>query len=160
MDSSGTPKAEGVVKNFLTNRLRLVFASVAAVVMATMVFSPSASAEDRYTMRIIHDGHYVADFCLLSQAYGNNKPVRAQCGGNKGANVDFKIAVPLAYGDRVWLDMNVVAGRDAKGVTVHNGHIKNLGRHSYNYKTCLSQGIVNSYDIFCNRDGESAVRFH
>ncbi|GAA1295203.1 hypothetical protein [Saccharothrix xinjiangensis] len=146
--------------NFLTKRLRPVLAGLAAAVVATMAFSPSASAEDRYTMRIIHDGYYVADFCLLSQAYGANKPVRAQCSGNKGANADFTISVPLGVGDRVWLDMNVVAGRDVKGITVHNGHIQNLGRHGYNFKTCLAQGLVNSYDIFCNRDGEQPVRFH
>jgi hypothetical protein len=147
---------------FLTNRWRLMFAAVAAAGMATMAFSSPAAAEEKYTytMRIIHDGHYVADFCLLSQAYGANKPVRAQCSGNKGVNADFKISVPLGDGDRVWLDMNVVAGRDVKGVTVHNGHIQNLGRHGYNFKTCLAQGAVNSYDIFCNRDGEGSVRFH
>lgn len=81
--------------------------------------SASAAAAGSYNIMISHRAHFVADFCLLSDTSGN---ARAHCSGNKVNGEDFRLGVIHSTGDNVWIDVNVVAGRDTKGINLRGLH--------------------------------------
>lgn len=56
---------------------------------------------------------FVADYCILTTTSGNS---RAQCSGNKESATKFRMGVVRTPGDRVWLDVNIVGGKDRKGI--------------------------------------------
>lgn len=81
--------------------------------------SPTGAAAGSYNIMISHRAHFVADFCLLSSTSGNQ---RADCSGNKVNGEDFRLGVIHTQGDDVWIDVNVVAGRDTKGINLRGLH--------------------------------------
>ncbi|MFG3506916.1 hypothetical protein ACGF5F_15535 [Streptomyces sp. NPDC047821] len=91
--------------------------SAAAAVRAQ---STAAAAEGRYNILISHRALFVADFCLLSTTSGNQ---RAACSGNKPLGTDFRLGVVHKPGDRVWIDVNVVSGRDTKGIDLRGNRM-------------------------------------
>ncbi|MEW2615390.1 hypothetical protein AB0937_35460 [Streptomyces sp. NPDC047880] len=82
--------------------------------------SRNKAAEGSYNILISHRALFVADFCLLSTTSGNQ---RAACSGNKPLGTDFRLGVVYKPGDRVWIDVNVVAGRDTKGIDLRGNRM-------------------------------------
>ncbi|MHC3391024.1 hypothetical protein ACLQ2E_16380 [Streptomyces lavendulocolor] len=80
----------------------------------------AAAAEGSYNILISHRALFVADFCLLSTTSGNG---RAACSGNKALGTDFRLGVVYKPGDRVWIDVNVVSGRDTKGIDLRGNRM-------------------------------------
>ncbi|WP_433256844.1 hypothetical protein ACQPYK_18680 [Streptosporangium sp. CA-135522] len=94
-----------------------------ATVMLVGGGASSASAqagEGRYNIMInTNNTYFVADYCVLTTTSGNS---RAQCSGNKESASKFRMGVVHNPGDRVWLDVNIVAGKDRKGIDLRGTH--------------------------------------
>ena len=82
--------------------------------------SPSAHAAGSYNIMIaVGNTYFVADYCLLTTTSGN---AQAACTGNKGKWSTFRLGTVHNTGDRVWLDINIVAGTDRKGIDLRGMH--------------------------------------
>ncbi|WP_326579988.1 hypothetical protein OG889_20455 [Streptomyces sp. NBC_00481] len=74
--------------------------------------SAKAAAEGSYNIKVDANATINADYCLLTTTSGN---ARAACSGNKWRS-SFRLGAPYNPGDRVWMDINIVAGSDRKGI--------------------------------------------
>ncbi|MFF9810679.1 hypothetical protein ACF1G5_37245 [Streptomyces coeruleorubidus] len=116
---------------------RVLFAATAATALAAGLSAtpagaaPSTAAAGSYNIMIHHGAGFVADFCLLSTTSGN--PLAA-CSGNKVAGESFRLGVIHSQGDDVWIDVNVVAGRDTKGIGLRGNHYCRVGGTAVNLK--------------------------
>lgn len=82
--------------------------------------APTAHAEGSYNIKIqTGNTAFWADYCLLTSTSGNG---RAACSGNKGKFQEFRLGAVHNTGDRVWLDINVVGGKDRKGIDLQGRH--------------------------------------
>ncbi|MFD5157516.1 hypothetical protein ACFWMJ_05505 [Streptomyces hawaiiensis] len=91
--------------------------AVAGLVTAT---APTAHAEGSYNIMIsTRITQFWADYCLLTTTSGNG---RAACSGNKWKFNDFRLGTVHNTGDRVWLDINIVGGKDRKGIDLRGMH--------------------------------------
>lgn len=95
-------------------------AYAAAANAATAPQVRAQAAEGSYNILIAHRALFVADFCLLSTTSGNQ---RAACSGNKALGTDFRLGVVYKPGGRVWIDVNVVSGRDTKGIDLRGNRM-------------------------------------
>ncbi|WP_162795161.1 hypothetical protein [Nonomuraea lactucae] len=85
------------------------------------------AAEGRYNIMIATvDAGFVADYCLLTTTSGNG---RAACSGNKPTRAQFRLGVPYNPGDKVWIDINVRAGKDRKGIDLRGNHYCEVSGH-------------------------------
>ncbi|MEE1763916.1 MULTISPECIES: hypothetical protein [unclassified Streptomyces] len=95
-------------------------ATLAATVGLMTATAPSAQAAGSYNIRIdTLTTNYVADYCLLTTTSGN---AQAACSGNKGKHDSFRLGTVHNTNDRVWLDINIVAGTDRKGIDLQGKH--------------------------------------
>ncbi|MER6161764.1 hypothetical protein ABT147_40720 [Streptomyces sp. NPDC001868] len=95
-------------------------ATLLATAGLATVTAPTAHAAGSYNIKIekLTEG-YIADFCLLTTTSGN---ADAACSGNKGSIGSFRLGTVHNPGDRVWLDINVVAATDRKGIDLQAKH--------------------------------------
>ncbi|MFC9910291.1 hypothetical protein [Streptomyces sp. NPDC059862] len=83
--------------------------------------APSAHAAGSYNIMIntAASTYFIADYCLLTTTSGN---AQAACSGNMGKSSSFRLGTVHNPGDRVWIDINIVAGTDRKGIDLRGMH--------------------------------------
>ncbi|AXE83369.1 hypothetical protein [Streptomyces sp. Go-475] len=130
-------------------------ATAGAVLLATAglgtAAAPAAHAEGSYNIRIDMYTSIVADYCLLTTTSGNG---RAACSGNKPPSGSFRLGVVHNPGDRVWLDINVVGGRDRKGIDLQGKHFIVVSGDVFALKVCGWKSLA-SHDA-----GNTGVTLH
>ncbi|MEV4441212.1 hypothetical protein AB0K09_19760 [Streptomyces sp. NPDC049577] len=95
-------------------RLAMAGAATAGLFSGATATAPAANAAGGYNIMIdVRETFFVADYCLLSDTSGNKG---AACSGNKPAFTSFREGVAYKPGDRVWIDINIVGGKDRKGI--------------------------------------------
>lgn len=103
---------------------KTIMAGVAVLAAAGLsVTAPPAQAAGSYNIKLANAGSagtgFVADYCLLTTTSGNSK---AACTGNKSYLSNIRMGVVHTPGDRVWMDINIVAGGDLKGIDLQGKH--------------------------------------
>lgn len=102
------------MKKTLRQVIRGAAAAASLLALSTAVSPTPAQAAGTYSGMIRTYGlGFIADFCVLSTTSSN---ARASCTGNIGTDTSKRFSVPYNAGDKVWLDMNVVAGKDHKRI--------------------------------------------
>ncbi|HZG06545.1 MAG TPA: hypothetical protein VE546_23725 [Streptomyces sp.] len=133
-------------------------ATLVATAGLVTVAAPPAHAEGSYNIRIdTATTNYIADYCLLTTTSGN---ARAACSGNRGKHDSFRLGTVHNTGDRVWLDINVVAGTDRKQIDLQGKHyirvygdlfaIEVCGWKSLDSFASGNVGLALHGDTYCN----------
>jgi hypothetical protein len=67
----------------------------------------------------------------------------------------YDLSVTTKDGHRVWLDVFVAAGKDARQVTMHNGYQADVNRHVFNTRECRipQYGTTLDWWLECKHDG-------
>ncbi|MER7901442.1 hypothetical protein ABTX62_36700 [Streptomyces sp. NPDC096046] len=108
------------MKTSVGRKMLAAGATLAATVALVTATAPTAQAAGSYNIRIrTLTTNYIADYCLLTTTSGN---AQAACSGNRGKFDDFRLGTVHNAGDRVWLDINIVAATDRKGIDLQGKH--------------------------------------
>ncbi|WP_228973210.1 hypothetical protein [Streptomyces sp. DH12] len=110
--------------------------AAACAVLASLSFAASATpaqALGSYNIMIDKAGSFTADYCLLTTTSGNGQ---AACTGARAANGAFRLGTVHNTGDRVWIDINVVLGKDRKGIDLQGKHYIKVGGDVFTMTVC------------------------
>lgn len=104
----------------MTGRTTMAALAILGGTAATVTAAAPVRADGSYNIKVDTTNGFVADYCLLATTSGNG---RAACSGNKGGASVFRLGAPHNVGDRVWLDVNIRAATDRKGIDLRNMHM-------------------------------------
>ncbi|MEV5434152.1 hypothetical protein [Streptomyces sp. NPDC052701] len=145
------------MKTNVSRKILTAGATLAATVGLVTATASTAQAAGSYNILIdTLTTNYIADYCLLTTTSGN---ARAACSGNKGKFDSFRLGTVHNAGDRVWLDINIVAGTDRKGIDLQGKHyirtrgdlfaVEVCGWKSFESFTSGNTGVPLHGETFC-----------
>ncbi|MFD7626571.1 hypothetical protein ACFV7Q_11125 [Streptomyces sp. NPDC059851] len=136
----------------LRNKPATTAAALGAAIGLLAAAAPSAHAAGSYNIRIdVRETAFVSDYCLLTDTSGNG---RAHCSGNKGAFTSFRLGAVHNPGDRTWIDVNIVGGKDRKGIDLRGKHYLRISGNLAAVQVCGWSSLA-AYD-----SGQAGASLH